>query len=122
VAGTSTRSIGVLGQGTTGATGVSGTSDSGIGGSFASKSGRALKVIGKASFSRSGIVAIPAGSSSQSVTLTGVTTASMILATIQQNAAGFTIQAAVPAKGSFTIFLNKPAPSGGLAVAWFVLD
>ena len=45
----------------------------------------------------------------------------MVLATAQQNGSVF-IKAAVPAGGSFTIFLNGNAPASGLKVAYFVLN
>jgi hypothetical protein len=58
--------------------------------------GTAFKATGPASFSRSGVLTIPAGSSA--VTKTGVTltTASLVLATLQQNRPGVFVQAAVP--------------------------
>jgi hypothetical protein len=45
----------------------------------------------------------------------------MVLATSQQNATVF-VRSAVPASGSFTIRLSGAAPSGGLKVAYFVLN
>jgi hypothetical protein len=81
----------------------------------------ALSVQGKAKFSRSGIVTIAAGTASKAVTLTGVTTSSMILATAQTNAAVY-VKSATPASGSFTIRLTGNAPSSGVKVAYFVLN
>jgi hypothetical protein len=45
----------------------------------------------------------------------------MILATAQQKVPVY-VKAAVPASGSFTIYLTGNAPSGGLKVAYFVLN
>jgi hypothetical protein len=86
-----------------------------------SSNGIALTVQGKATFSRSGIVTIPHGTDFLTVALAGVTIASMILATSQQNK-GVYVRAAVPGTGSFTIRLTGNAPTGGLRVAYFVLN
>ncbi len=83
--------------------------------------GTALKVEGKARFSRSGKKTIQAGSLGATVTLAGVNAASL-LATLQQHAAGFTVESAVADADSFTIWLNQPAPTGGLSVGWFVIN
>ena len=53
--------------------------------------------------------------------LAGVTTASHVLLTIQQNRAGLYVQSAVPAAGSFTIYLNN-AVTADTQVAYFVLN
>jgi hypothetical protein len=45
----------------------------------------------------------------------------MVVATAQQNGSVF-VKAAVPAAGSFTIFLNGNAPAGGFKVAYVVLN
>jgi hypothetical protein len=98
------------------------TSSGGAGIDAAGSNGAlALRVTGKAKFSRSGITTIAAGASSKTITLAGVTTASMVLATSQQNATVF-VRSAVPASGSFTIRLSGAAPTGGLKVAYFVLN
>jgi hypothetical protein len=111
--------IGVWGSGAT--KGVYGSSSSGTALFGESSSGTALQVNGKAKFSRSGIVTIPAGTASTSVPLAGVTTSSMVIATAQQSASAH-VKAAVPAAGSFTIYLTGNAPGGGLKVAYFVLN
>ncbi|CAA9367367.1 MAG: hypothetical protein AVDCRST_MAG93-8085 [uncultured Chloroflexia bacterium] len=108
------RGTGVFGE----AKGTNGIALRGLAGS----GGTALKVEGKARFDRSGKVTIPAGSSRAVVTLAGVTTASIILATLQEHAGGFTVESAVPRSDSFTIWLNQAAPSGGLPVGWFVIN
>jgi hypothetical protein len=101
--------------------GVAGRADSGTGVLAASTGGTALKVSGKATFSRSGVATVGAGSGSKTVTLAGVTTSSMVIVTAQQNAS-VTVKAAVPGTGSFRIFLTGAAPTGGLKVAYFVLN
>jgi hypothetical protein len=101
--------------------GVAGRADTGTGVLAASTNGVALKVSGRAKFSRSGIVTVAAGSSSAVVVLPRVTTSSMVLATAQE-ASGVAVKAAVPANGKFTIYLTGNAPSGGLAVAYFILN
>lgn len=72
------------------------------------------------SFSRSGLITITAGAASKKITLAGVTPASMILATAQQDTT-VSVRSAVPASGSFTLHLTGKAPAGGLKVAYFVL-
>jgi hypothetical protein len=111
--------VGVYAQGTS--EGVHGFSGSGIGVAALSNSGTALSVSGKAKFSRSGITTIAAGASSKTISLGGVTTSSMVLATAQQ-ARAVHVKAAVPGTGSFTIRLTGNAPTGGLKVAYFVLN
>jgi hypothetical protein len=111
----------VYGEATGTGVGVYGDTVNGTGVTARSTNGTALNVNGKAKFSRSGTVTIAAGTSSRTVTLAGVTTASMVLVTAQQNATVFA-KAAVPASGSFTIRLTGSAPSTGLKVAYFVLN
>jgi hypothetical protein len=111
--------IGVWGTGA--GKGVWGSSPKGTALIGESSSGTALQVNGKAKFSRSGLVTIPAGMASNTITLSGVTTSSMVIATAQQSASVH-VKAAVPAAGSFTIYLTGNAPSGGLKVAYFVLN
>ena len=112
---------GVYGQATGTGVGVYGDTVNGTGVVARSTNGTALSVAGKATFSRSGTIVVPAGTSARTVTLAGVTTASMVLATSQQNAAVF-VKSAVPASGSFTIRLSGTAPAGGVKVAYFVLN
>jgi hypothetical protein len=83
----------------------------------------ALEVVGKASFSRSGIVTIPAGASQITNSVSSLTSDSLVLATLQQNRPGVWVRAAVPdvAANSFTIFLNQ-AVVVATNVAWFLLD
>jgi len=102
--------VGVRGQGS--AYGVHGTTASAAGsGVFAENTGggTALRVSGKASFSRSGVLTLAA--SAASITKTGVplTSASYVLATLQTNTSGLFIQGAVPnpAGSSITIYFSK---------------
>jgi hypothetical protein len=112
----------VYGQATGNGVGVFGDTTSGTGVEARSTTGNALDVIGKAVFSGSGIATVPAGAKNIQVTLSGATTASMILATVQQSG-GFYVKYVVPASGSFTIFINKaPTSPATVKVAYFVLN
>jgi hypothetical protein len=82
----------------------------------------ALKVEGKTQFSRSGTKRIPAGAQNVLVSLPGVTRASIVLATLQTHVSGYHLEGAVSRAGSFTLWLNQPAPTGGLPVGWFVIN
>jgi hypothetical protein len=83
-------------------------------------SGPALEVQGPATFSRSGLATIEAKKRSVTVSFPGVTSTSMVLATLQTMAKGIGVAAAVPDTDSFTIKLTK-APKIEVVVAWFVL-
>jgi hypothetical protein len=111
----------VYGQATTNGVGLYGVSVAGTGVSANSTNGTALRVNGKATFSRSGIATVAAGTSSVNVSLPGMTASSLVIATAQQNVSVF-VKAAVPAVGSFKLVLNGNAPVGGLKVAYFVLN
>jgi hypothetical protein len=111
----------VFGEATTNGVGVFGKSQSGAALRGDSPGGTALQVNGKAKFSRSGIVTVAAGTASKTVSLGGVTGSSMVIATAQQNGS-VSVKAAVPAAGSFTIYLTGNAPGTGLKVAYFVLN
>jgi hypothetical protein len=112
----------VYGEATGPGAGVFGTTTNGTGViADSTNNGTALLVNGKATFSRSGTVTVKAGTTSRTVTLANVSTASMVLATAQQNAK-VSVKTAVPASGSFTIRLSGTAPRGGLKVAYFVLN
>jgi hypothetical protein len=111
----------VFGQATANGLGVFASSQSGTALRAASASGTALQVNGKAKFSRSGLTTIAAGTASKTISLAGVSTSSMVIATAQQNVNVF-IKAAVPSGGSFKLWLNGNAPVGGLKVAYFVLN
>ena len=113
---------GVFGKATT-STGVYGFTGSGTGvlAQASLRTGTALQVVGKAKFSRSGAVTVAAGRSSLAVPVAGVTTASLVLATAQQRA-GVSVRAAVAATDAFTVYLTGNAPTGGLRVAYFVIN
>lgn len=85
--------------------------------------GNALQVSGKAAFSRSGLLTVAAGSSSGTVTGVALTSASLVLATLQQNLAGVYVRSAVPntAGSSFSVHLSK-AVSVSAKVAWLVVN
>jgi hypothetical protein len=101
--------------------GVYGSSASGIG-VTATSSGTALQVIGRASFSLSGVATIAKGKSTVTVSA-ALASSSFVLATLQAFQPGFSVAAAVPnvGKGTFTIHLNKTATSK-MKVAWFVVN
>jgi hypothetical protein len=89
----------------------------------ASGSGVALRTTGKLQLlRRSGIATVSAGHSTKRVPLAGVTAKSMVIATVQQSG-GSAVRAAVPAAGSFTIYLDKAATgSTTVKVAYLVLN
>jgi hypothetical protein len=83
-----------------------------------------LEVNGAAVFSRSGRLTIPAGHSEGRVKPLRLTASSIVLATIQGNVVGLDVRGVTIVtgnKGSFTIHLNKDAPSA-LVVGWFVVN
>jgi hypothetical protein len=82
--------------------------------------GIALHVEGRAKFKNSGTVSVPAGSNSVKVSVAGLTTANIVLATIQNPQSGVFIEGAQPSSGSFTITLSKKAPAA-VHVGWFVI-
>jgi hypothetical protein len=84
--------------------------------------GIALDTTGTIRFqNRSGTVRVASGHTSLKVGLAGVTAQSMVLATVQR-AGGF-FASAIPAAGSFTIYLNKaPVSPGAVRVAYLVLN
>jgi hypothetical protein len=127
--------FGVLGESPYGGDGVVGTTGHGSGvhgqalsgdgvGVLAenSEGGIGLKVSGKAAFSRSGILTVPAGQSSVVSNGIPVTSESLVLATIQGNVPGVHVQGVTlgTVGGSFTIHLNKAVPTA-TNVAWFAI-
>jgi hypothetical protein len=107
--------------------GTLGDSADGIGVWASSQNATALKVTGKAQFSRSGVATI-AGSSaapknSVKVSLP-ITAKSMMTATLQKYVAGVYVVAAVPnvSGGYFTIYLNKTVTTSVGPVAWIVTE
>jgi hypothetical protein len=116
---------GVFGENNAGGYGVAGrTSNDGISllGDTPDGTGYALWTTGKLNFvNRSGSATVASGHKSVKVTLAGVTTSSMVLATVQR-AGGF-FASAIPAAGSFTIYLNKaPTSPATVKVAYLVMN
>jgi hypothetical protein len=105
---------GVYGEATANGTGVEAKSTDGT----------ALKVVGKATFSRSGIVTLPAssGRSNVSVTLTNMSASTTIVATVQGNAVGVWVRSVgiSPPTDTFKIYLSK-VPSTDVRIGWFAL-
>ncbi|MEX2238741.1 MAG: hypothetical protein WEB00_14555 [Dehalococcoidia bacterium] len=86
--------------------------------------GSALIVDGVSLFlKRSGKVNINAGASSKTVNAAPIYTQSLVLATIQGDVAGLFVRGVKlsPGAGTFTIHLNKPAPST-VKVGWFIVN
>jgi hypothetical protein len=75
--------------------------------------GDALVVSGTAAFSRSGVLTVAAGKSSATQTGVALTSASLVLATLQQDRPGVWVRSAVPklTASSFTVHLSKAAPA-----------
>lgn len=113
-------SHGVFGQSPHGDA-VLGSSPNGVGVHAESTNGLALRVQGKTKFSTSGITSVASGQRTATISVAGLTTSDMVLATIQRAESGVFIEAAQPSTGSFTITLSK-VPSAPLPVAWFVLS
>jgi hypothetical protein len=103
--------------------GVAGKADSGTGVLASSTGGIALKVDGKAQFSRSGKASVASGQSSIVVQNVSLSTKSLVLATPQKNVAGVYVQAAVPnvSAHTVTISLNKTV-GASYPVAWMVVE
>jgi len=118
VLGVSQGGPGVIGV-TSGGTGVLAENISGDG-------GHALRVIGAASFSRSGHATITAPHATATVIVPGgLVTSALVFALLQTSAPGLFVSAAVPShsKGTVTIHLNKaPARRHPVKVAWFVVN
>ena len=109
MAGNSVNGVGVTGN-STHANAILGTSSNGVGvyGSSVNATGvfaagaTALTADGPVEFSTSGIATVTKGTQSVTVSLASATNFSIVLATIQQDRAGITVQSAASANGSFT--------------------
>lgn len=121
VVGSAVAGSGVAGDSESGA-GVRGVSSTGDGGYFKSTSGNGLSVDGRVRFNRSGSLTVPAGQASATKTGIALSSASLVLATMQQRRAGVHLEAVVPdpANSRFRVHLNKPVPAN-TKVAWFVI-
>jgi hypothetical protein len=121
-----TGGIGVHGQDLADGVGVMGTSTTaggtGVKAQNSAVGGVALDVVGVATFSRSGTLVVPMGSSSATQTAIPLSSGSLVLATPDSNVTGTVIQAAVPnvAGSSFTVFLAKAAKAD-TTIAWLVI-
>jgi hypothetical protein len=134
VYGTAASGIGVFGSGGSGtgaygegATGVHGVATSATGAGVLADNvagGTALRVNGPATFARSGTVTVAAGQKTASATGIALTSASLVLATVQGNVPGCYVQGVTTvtgSSGSLTIHLSKSAPVT-IKVAWFILS
>jgi hypothetical protein len=135
--GVANEEPGVLGQGEPGVEGqgdYSGSTSVGVKGTSpdpsgtgviaeATAGGTALRVSGPAVFSRSGKSTLKAGNTTVAVKNVSLTSASLVLATLQQVQAGVYVAGVVQsvANSKFTIVLNQ-APTGALKVAWFIVN
>ena len=117
---------GVAGRAGSG-TGVLGDSANGTGVVAQSQNATALKVNGKAQFSRSGVAYVVGTSTAPKnwarVTLP-ITAKSMMTATLQRYVPGVFVLAAVPnvSGGYFTIYLNKAVTTTVGPIAWMVTE
>jgi hypothetical protein len=101
--------------------GVFGDTTDGVGVQARSTNGLALNVLGKVKFSRSGVASVVPGQKSITVTLAGVTTSDLILATVQGGAGAYFVKSAVSGTGKFTIYINKLA-GATVVIAYFVMS
>jgi hypothetical protein len=84
----------------------------------------ALLVDGRAVFSSSAKIVVPAGAHSVVQSGLSLSPAAFVLATLQQDLPRVSVRAAVPdpAAGTVTVYLTAPAPVGGATVAWMVVN
>jgi hypothetical protein len=78
---------------------------------------RALRVEGRAEFTRSGRTTISSGKSTKKVNLSGCTANTLVLAVLGSNRSGRYVRAVVPTTGSFTIYLNSTV-SKTTSIVW----
>jgi hypothetical protein len=104
---------------------VRGESASGTGGFFTSKTGQALHVQGKTTFSRSGHATVAAGASHVDVTVAGGLVGSpLCFANLMAFVSGVSVAAVlpnVPANGTLRIRLTRSVPTA-TPVAWIVMN
>jgi len=117
---------GVYGRGNGSATGGYFESDSGSGGHFKSGSGNAIRVDGKASFTRAGRTNIARNKTYVDVTVPGgLGATAFVVATLQYPRTGVWVRSArinYPASGQVRIQLNKVASTtASTPVGWFVV-
>jgi hypothetical protein len=117
---------GVKGESTSG-TGVEGVAATGTGVRAASASGIALAVSGRATFTRSGRVSVPANKRSVDVTVPGgLAPTTLVVATLETYRSGVWVTVArknYPSTGVVRIYLNKVAStSAGTTVGWVAVN
>ncbi len=118
--------FGVAGR-ASGGIGTLGDSANGTGVWASSQNATALKVSGKAQFSRSGVATVAGTSAApkKSVKVSlPITAKSMMTAMLQKYVPGVYVVAAVPnvAGGYFTIYLNKSVTTSAGPIAWIVTE
>lgn len=112
VAGRASQGVGVLGD-----------SSNGVGVWANSNSALALRVTGTASFSRSGLAIVKAGTTDAVVPGVDLNGFSLVLATLQDVNGNVALKAAVPIPAYKAILLRlTAAPTVNVRVAWFVLN
>jgi hypothetical protein len=91
---------------------------------LATGGGYALDVHGRAVFDRSGKTTITAGQSTKTLSGHAITSATVVVATVQGNPPGIWVRSVSlnDANDTFTIRLNKAAPSGGVVVGYFLVN
>lgn len=105
-----TGAWGVFGIGYDGVTGIG--SHYGLYGEASTPTGFALYTSGKIKFAgRSGRSTIASGTYYKDIAITGMTTSSAVIVTLQTYKSGFAIAAAVSYTGKFRVYLNKTATS-----------
>jgi len=108
-------------------TGVFGTAEgSGTGGFFSSPTGNALRVVGKASFTRAGRVSVPRNSAYVDITVAGgLASTAAVVATLQTprgTCAVTSVRVNYPSAGKARIYLNKVASTTATTpVGYFVI-
>jgi hypothetical protein len=105
-----TGSWGVYGAGYDGVTGIG--QHIGLRGATSTPTGYALWTDGKIKFNgRSGRATITSGHAYKDVAISGMTTASAVIVTLQTYKAGYSVAAAISYAGKFRLYLNKAATS-----------
>jgi len=117
--GDSTRGVGVAG---TGDWGVYGLGRVGVYAQSTSSTGYALYTKGRISFSgRSGRSSITSGHTYKDVPISGMTSSSAVIATLQTHVTGTYVASVVSYTGKFRVYLNKSATST-LAFSYLVIN
>jgi hypothetical protein len=112
------------GQGAIGVFGAaSGSRGIGVYATAPSPDSAALQVNGRAVFSQSGRIVVPAGATSATQSGLSLSTAAFVVATLQQNLPGVAVRAAIPdpVAGTVTVFLTG-APSVDATVGWMAVN